>query len=156
MPNIYMNRADGGKHTQSFITGGYVAIGWLNDTDLGDVRHYETIYEFLQLEHPDENNNTIGAWAGSVSRFVLEIQPGDHVLTPDINRRWLWHGRVNSDYLWVAQTGDCPYRHRRLVQWAVRPLDRYQLPEGLQQTLGSPLTVFRVAELDAFLGQVYG
>ena len=154
MPNVYMNRADGGQHAQAFLTGGFAAIGWLNDTNLGDLRYYDTIYEFLQLEHPGENNNTIGAWAGSVFRFVLEMQLGDHVLTPDLNRRWLWHGRIASDYLWVADTGECPYRHRRLVEWAVRPLDRYQLPGGLQQTLGSGLTVFTVSDLDEFLDHI--
>ena len=152
MPNVYMNRADGGTHAQAFLTGGYAAIGWLNDTDLRDVKNYDAIYALFQIEHPGENNNTIGAWTGSVSRFVLEMQRGDHILTPDLNRRWLWHGRIASDYLWVANTGECPYRHRRLVQWAVRPLDRYQLSTTLQQTLGAGLTVFTVADLDDFLG----
>ena len=39
MPSVYMVRADSGKHAQAFLTGGYAAVGWLGDTDLGDVRH---------------------------------------------------------------------------------------------------------------------
>ncbi len=155
IPGVYMNRADGGKHAQSFLTGGYAAIGWLNDTDLGDLRNSDVVYELLQTGYPDESVNTVRSWAGSVCRFIFDMQPGDHVLTPDLNRRWLWHGRIASDYLWTANPGECPYRHRRLVQRGIRPIDRYQLPTVIQQTLGSGLTVFYVATLDLFLERVY-
>lgn len=33
MPNLWMNRADAGKHMQAFVEGDYMAVGWLDDID---------------------------------------------------------------------------------------------------------------------------
>ena len=35
MPNVFCVRADYGRYADAFKGGGYVAIGWLEDRDLG-------------------------------------------------------------------------------------------------------------------------
>ena len=154
MPNVWMNRADGGKHTQAFVEGDYIAIGWLDyEQELGDIRNSDVIGELLRLEDPNSGNQVIGNYTSSIRAFIIGMQPEDHVLTPAKNRRWLWYGRIVDDCFWTDDTGACPYRHRRRVEWEGQPLDRYEFSDELRSKLRQRRTVFKVGGLDEFLEQ---
>lgn len=157
MPNVWMNRADGGLHAQAFVDGDYIAIGWLDDIDdLCNIRNSDVINELLRLEDPNRGNQVIGNYASSIGEFVIRMQPEDYVLTPARNRRWLWYGRIAGDCFYTDDTGACPYRHRRKVEWEGQPRDRHEFPVELRSKLRQRRTVFLVADLEEFLEQAGG
>src|SRR5690606_25209192 len=87
------------------------------------------------------------------ARFVLEMQPGDIVLTPPVDTEWLHFGRVAPEPSYYLASGDdgCPYRQRRRVVWSKERINRGQLSVPLQNTLRSSLTVYAVSQIDEIL-----
>lgn len=98
----------------------------------------------------------VGQQVGQISRFLLEIQPGDYVLTPSDDTDWLYYGTVQADpsYFYADGTDGCPYRHRRSVKWAPEKLKRGNFSVPLQNTLRSSLTVFAISQRDEFLSAI--
>lgn len=152
--NLYVVRADFGKYTDLFIKGGYVAIGWLHTIDLSNITERDELYPLYRKYHPEDTSNVvIGQQVGQIARFLLEIQPGDYVITPDANTDYVYYGVVqpgNSYYLADSSDG-CPFTHRRKVKWNTVPILRNQFSVPFQNTIRSSLTVFRVNHLKDFL-----
>ncbi|WP_295939482.1 restriction endonuclease [uncultured Alistipes sp.] len=148
MNNIYCVRADFGKYTHDFLKGGYVAIGWIPNDDLSLIKHRDELYPLYRKEYPQDTSNVVvGQQVGQISRFLLEIQEGDYVITPSPDTNYLYYGIVeaNSYYYAGQNTGDsCPYRHRRKIQWVKDPVLRSQFSVPFQNTMRSSLTVFAV------------
>lgn len=147
-------RADGGRYTHSFLKGGFAGIGWDELDDLSNVRSHDALYPLYKAAYPhDTSNIVIGTQVGQVGRFLLEVAPGDLVITPDANTERLWHGIVGSDptYTYNPSDPDCPYPHRRTVAWAKEPISRSSLSVPLQNTLRSSLTVFSISPADEIL-----
>ena len=38
MTNVFCVRAEYGQYTSAFVNNGYIAIGWLDQTDLGNLK----------------------------------------------------------------------------------------------------------------------
>jgi restriction system protein len=153
MPEVYCVRADYGKYTQQFVGGGYVAIGWIPELDLGEVATRDELYPLYKAAYPkDTSSIVIGQQVGQIARFLLEIKAGDYVITPDYNTEFLRYGVVSSDpsYFYDEGNDGCPFRHRRRVEWAANPLRRFDLSVPLQNTMRSSLTVFYVSQRDEF------
>lgn len=82
MTNVWCVRADFGTYTKQFVDGGYVAIGWMPNSDLSRVERRDELYPLYKAEHPDNTSNiVIGQQVGQIARFLLEIQAGDYVIT---------------------------------------------------------------------------
>ena len=88
---------------------------------------------------------------GQVYRFLFDIKIGDIIITPGYNVEDLYYGEIISDYYYDDSSDDCPYPHRKQVQWNKEPVSRYNLSIPLQNTLRSSLTVFYVKHENAFL-----
>jgi len=74
MTNVWCVRAEFGTFTKHFVEGGYVAIGWLPNTDLSAIRSRDELYPIYKAEHPDDTSNiVIGQQVGQIARFLLEI-----------------------------------------------------------------------------------
>ena len=43
--NIYCVRANFGNYTEHFINGGYIAIGWMNNSDLSNIKSRDELKE---------------------------------------------------------------------------------------------------------------
>jgi len=158
MRNVWCVRAEFGTYTKHFVEGGYVAIGWMPDVDLSAVKSREELYPPYRQSHPDDTSNiVIGQQVGQIARFLLEIQPGDVVITPAADTEWLHYGTVGPElsYFYAPGNEGCPYRHRRGVEWAKERLKRGVFSVPLQNTLRSSLTVFGVSQRDEFLAGVY-
>ena len=154
MTNVWCVRAEGGLFAEQFVKGGYVAIGWIGNTDLSQIETKEELYPLYQREHPEDTSNiVVGQQVGQIARFVLDIQPGDYVITPAPNSDLLHYGEVLADPSYVHAAGDdgCPYRQRRRVKWAEERLRRGQFSIPLQNTLRASLTVFSVSQSEEFL-----
>ena len=142
-----------GKYSEYFVKGGYVAIGWLANTNLSSVKVREELYHLYQTAHPDDTSNVvIGQQVGQIARFLLEIQTGDYVISPDENTDVLHYGVVQEGESYYYDPGEdgCPFRHRRKVEWAKNPLSRSELSVPMQNTLRSSLTVFAVSQTNEF------
>lgn len=157
MTNVWCVRADFGTYTKQFVDGGYVAIGWMPNSDLSRVERRDELYPLYKAEHPDNTSNiVIGQQVGQIARFLLEIQAGDYVITPAADTEWLHYGKLAPDpsYLYAGGHDGCPYRHRRRVNWAPRRLKRGDFSVPFQNTIRSSLTVFAISQREEFLGAV--
>lgn len=157
MINVWCVRAEFGSYAKHFIDGGYVAIGWISQADLGAVATREELYPIYKQAHPnDKSNVVIGQQVGQIARFLLDIKPGDYVITPAADTETLHYGRVEGEPSYVYAAGDdgCPYRHRRRVVWAKDKLKRGAFSVPLQNTIRSSLTVFGVSQREEFLAAI--
>ena len=157
MTNVWCVRAEFGTYAKQFVEGGYVAIGWMPNSDLSSIKARDEIYPLYKSEHPDDTSNiVIGQQVGQIARFLLEIQPGDYVITPAADTEWLHYGKVEQDPSYVYAVGDdgCPYRHRRRVAWAPQRLKRGDFSVPFQNTIRSSLTVFAISQRDEFLAAI--
>ena len=152
MPNVWVVRADGGEETQNCVDGGFTGIGWKEAGDLSDLPDRVSVDALWRpIASPDDKpGNTIG----NLARFLLEIQIGDWVITPEADRRWLRYGQVTGDYRYEPAPNDgCQYRHRRDMIWQARPLYRGEFTEEFRNRLGQ-LTVVRVRREAEFFRRI--
>ena len=157
MTNIWCVRADFGTYTKQFVDGGYVAIGWMPNSDLSGITAREQLFALYKTEHPDDTSNiVIGQQVGQIARFLLEIQAGDYVITPAADTEWLHYGKVEPDpsYAYAAGEDGCPYFHRRRVVWAPQRRKRGDFSVPFQNTIRSSLTVFSISQRDEFLAAI--
>ncbi len=157
MINIWCVRAEFGTYTEHFVGGGYVAIGWMPDTDLSQITSRDELYPPYKAAYPDDTSNiVIGQQVGQIARFLLEMQAGDFVITPASDTELLHYGQLAGDPSYVFATDDdgCPYRHRRRVKWAPQTLKRSNFSVPFQNTIRSSLTVFAISQRDEFLAAI--
>ncbi|MBN2745226.1 MAG: restriction endonuclease [Bacteroidales bacterium] len=145
--NIYCVRAEFGTYASSFVSGGYVSIGWLPKDDLSSARNKRDIYDLYRKEYPhDTSNLVVGQQVGQISRFLFDIKPGDYVITPAKDTEYVYYGIVQDDPYYFAKPGEdeCPYLHRKKVKWEKEPIQRSQFSVPFQNTIRSSLTVFYI------------
>lgn len=148
---VWCVRAEFGTYSRVFVDGGYVAIGWLLDTDLSQATTREGLADYYRLAHPADSNFVVGQQVGQIGRLVLDMTDGDLVITPDANTELLHCGRIVDGYYFQPGDPACPYSHRRRVEWFKAPLLRSSLSVPLQNTLRSSLTVFSVSQVEEVL-----
>ncbi|KRE14234.1 hypothetical protein ASE66_12595 [Bosea sp. Root483D1] len=152
MTNVWCVRAEFGRFARAFVDGGFVAIGWLEHQDLSACAHRDDLQALYRAAYPQDTSNiVVGQQVGQIARFLLEIAPGDIVITPDANTELLHPGIVQPGYTFKTGDPSCPYPHRRGVAWAKEPMLRSGLSVPLQNTMRSSLTVFGVSQLDEVL-----
>jgi restriction system protein len=157
MTNVWCVRAEFGTFTKQFVEGGFVAIGWMSNTDLSVVSSRDELYPLYKQAHPEDTSTiVIGQQVGQIARFLLEIAAGDYVITPAADTEWLHYGQVEPDpsYVYAASDDGCQYRHRRRVVWAKERLKRADFSVPFQNTIRSSLTVFAVSQRDEFLAAI--
>ena len=157
MTNVWCVRGEYGRFAQDFVNGGYVAIGWLNDTDLSQIKTKDELYPLYKKAYPqDISKIVIGQQVGQIAWFLLEIRPGDYVITPAADTEFLYYGKVLSDpaYFYFDGNDSCPYRQRLRIGWRKDQLRRSDFSVPFQNTIRSSLTVFAISQQDEFLTAV--
>ena len=150
--NLWCVRAGSGRYTESFIKGNYFAIGWNTLGDLSMIKDRSELYPLYEKEYPDDGKIVTGQQVGQIARFLLEIQPGDYVITPSFNTEKLLYGQVTLDpYYYYSGDDDCPYKHRRPIKWHKNEYNRGDFSVPFQNTIRSSLTVFSISQSDEFL-----
>ena len=150
-PQVWVVRADSGRFVAHFISGGYAGIGW--SMDLSAVESTQELRCRYEEENPEANPHQVGATVSQMESF-RQINPGDYVIAPEADTRWLRYGRVTGPCFFSAEDDGCPYRNRRPVDWAAQRLERHRFSESLQNTMGAPKTVFGVSQRDEFLSAI--
>lgn len=154
VPRAWVVRADSGKYTDDFITGGYVGTALV---DVVSADNREEIRRRYEQAHPEKTAQAVGVQVGQIVAFLFEMCEGDYVITPEADTEWLRYGRVIGKSVSAAGDDGCPFRNRRDVDWSAKPLRRHDFSESLQNTLGSLLAVFEVDQTDeiqAAIGKV--
>jgi restriction system protein len=154
MTRVWCVRAEFGTYTRQFVEGGYVAIGWMPNTDLTEVKSRDELYPLYKKAHPEDRSPiVIGQQVGQIARFLMEIRAGDYVITPAADTEWLHYGQVEAEpsYFYAAGDDGCPHRHRVRVKWAKDRLKRGSFSVPFQNTIRSSLTVFSVSQREEFL-----
>ena len=156
MTSVWCVRAEFGRYTPQFVSGGYAGIGWIPQQDLTAVKRREDLYPLYEEAHPNDTSKfVIGQQVGQIARFLLEIEIGDYVITPTDKTASVRYGRVTSDPNYTeSPTDGCPFPHRRKIDWAEQPLNRQALSVPFQKALGSSLTVFAVRHHEEFLSAI--
>ena len=156
MANVWVVRANVGRYTRYFVSGGYIAIGWIPEGDLSAVDSREELYRIYKSVYPDDSNIVVGQQVGQIARFLLEMSAGDYVITPRADTEWLRFGRISPDPPYYDSNGGdgCPFPHRRQVEWDGRQLRRSEFSVPFQNTIRSSLTVFSVERREEFLGKI--
>lgn len=97
MNSIFCVRAEFGTYTQQFASGGYVASGWIATTDLAAKPPRDEIYPFYKAAHWDGASIiVIGQQVGQIARSLLEMKPGDYVITPAADTELQHNGGVSA------------------------------------------------------------
>lgn len=124
------------------IEGGFVSIGW---EELGDLRvigpDRETLKRHLSATYPAAKPGAIPVWAGILVRFMVEMQVGDYVISPNKADRTLNFGRITSDF-YVDEATVHP--NRRRVEWLRQGVPRADFSKAALHEIGSAVTLFRV------------
>ena len=157
MANLWCVRADGGKHTQHFLDGGYIGIDWHAVSDLSNVQSRDGVAEKLREAYPKiESPHKFGNFVGQISLFLFDIKPGDYVITPPVNTEWLRYGQVAADasYYYSDGSDGCPYPHRKRVIWAEKQVRRSDFSVPLQHTMRALKSVFAVSQHEEFLSKI--
>ncbi len=153
-PEIYCVRAEFGTYTKHFLDGDYVAIGWLINDNLTDIKSRDELYPLYKKEYPkDKSNVVIGQQVGQIARFLLEIKSGDYIITPAQDTEYIYYGIIDSYYYADCKDG-CPYPHRRKVTWTKTPIQRSQFSVPFQNTIRSSLTVFWISHKKNFFATI--
>lgn len=156
-PRIFVVRAEVGKYAEAFKKGGYVAIGWLPDTDLSQVHDKNQLRSLYETISPEGiTPMQMGNQVGQISRFMFDIKVGDYILTPTPETEWVNWGIVQDEaYVFSTANDDCPFAHRRNVKWNKEPLRRSDFSVPLKNTMRSLLTLFEISKSGAKSGEVF-
>ncbi len=153
MPTIWMVSAHFGEYTNTWVEGGYVAVGWLPDEDLTSVVSRDEIFDRYRKAHPDETPHEVGAKAGQLATFVLKVQPGDYVMTrcapPTREYRY---GELEEAPLFYApgHPDGCSFPHRRRVRWSEQPIAKAGFSIPAQKNLSAARTLFEFRHMEEF------
>ena len=156
VPNIWRVGAEKGKYTDSFVAGGYAGAGWIRGSDLTGVTDKEALRCLYKKEYPQDSDATVAANVGQIYRFLVGIKPGDYIITPTSDNALQRYGRVESGlYYEHPPNDDCPFPHRRKVDWADRPMKISEFSQPLEKALKfGAMTIYEIKERDEFLTAV--
>lgn len=125
------------------IEGGYVAIGWPAMGDLTKIAPNRDAFKAaLVAAYPDKKAGAIPVDAGSMFKFLHQIEAGDIVVYPSKSDRMVNIGCFTGVATYVEGDPD-EYPTRRAVEWLVH-IPRDEFSQAALHEIGSFLTMFRV------------
>ncbi len=142
MNTIWMVRSNGGESLEEFEAG-YVGVGFGIHEDLTG-KSKETLIEIKSQSLPNASRQEIATPVGMLYRFANDISEGDHIITYDAGARCYWPGIFVGGY--YPELSDRENPHRRKVNWINRSIFRDSLKVATKNSLGSPLTLFKLPE----------
>lgn len=155
MTNVWCVRANDGCYAKQFVEGGYIALGFEEaNVDLSAMKNRTELKVLYRDKNPEQTNErSIRAQVGQMVRFLFKIKAGDFVITPAYNTNIFYFGRVGPDshYYFSMEDDECPYPHRRSVNWSEETLSRRDFSVKFQNTMRSMLAVFSVYQVEEFL-----
>jgi len=140
---IWIVRAgEGAAHSEGFLEGKLVAIGWAQAGPIEKDTPDEKIDELFQRAYSTHEPNAVRVWASQVKRFVREPVQGDPVATYDRDRRRYLLGVIQGPSQWREER---PLTRWRPVKWLCET-PRDVLSASARNRLGAIATLFRLSE----------
>lgn len=125
------------------IEGGYVGIGWPAIGDLTKIApDREAFKAALVAAYPDKKAGAVPVDAGSMFKFLHEIQAGDIVVYPSKADRMVNVGRFTGQTAFIEGDPD-EYPTRQKVEW-LGHFPRDEFSQAALHEIGSFITIFRV------------
>ena len=157
MSTIWMVSAEFGTYTNTWVEGGYAAVGWLPGEDLTPVDSRDEVFRLYREAHPNDTPHVVGANAGQLASFILKVQPGDYVMTrcEPPTRKYRYGIVVEAPLYYAPKDPDgCPFPHRRKVKWSEQPIIKEDLSIPLKRNLSAARTLFEVRYMEEFLAVI--
>lgn len=150
---------EGSKYLEEGRKGGFIAVGWNEVSNLSKLGSLEQIREALGKTSYQYTPAQIATQSGQLFRFGIDMQKGDTVISPSGGGKYVV-GYVGNYYFEDNPMGDCPYKHRRKVDWLDKTISKEDMSTNLTYAVGATLTIFSLEkyadELIALLaGEIY-
>ena len=138
------------------ISEGFIAIGWHEVGDLSKLaKTREAFRDVVARTYPDRKPGSVPVAAGTLFKFVHEMQKGDVVVHPSKVDRLVHIGVISGDYRHLS-SGEAEYPNRRNVKW-VKHLPRATFSQSALHEIGSAVSLFQVRNhIDEFLAAMKG
>lgn len=137
------------------VAGGFVSVGWDELGPLEPPLDRDELKLRLAAAYPAKKPGAIPTDAGTLVRFVEEMQPGDFVISPQKADRTLNFGIVDGDF--YTDPSAETHRNRRPVRWVKVGIPRDDFPKPALNEIGSAITLFKVKRnTDVFLPMLDG
>ncbi|MBT2207508.1 CBS domain-containing protein [Actinomadura sp. NEAU-AAG7] len=138
-----------GEREPRALQEGLAIVGWNELGDLSALRTWADLTSELQRVYPDATRNVIGNWTGQLWKFSKEITEGDLLVMPLRSPFGFFAvGRVTGPYEY--RSAEPPgFRQIRRVKWLRSDISGEAIRADLRASLGSLLTVCRLARNDA-------
>lgn len=137
----------GGEYEQYNFDGGLATIGWGELGDLAGLTRPE-VAQLMEKQYPEASIGAVRNWTGQVWAFSNAIAVGDLVVLPSKGRPMIAIGRVTGGYRYRP---DLPEGAAQTisVDWIAKDVPRTAIGQDLLYSLGSLLTVCRLARNNA-------
>lgn len=158
-------RTNGGEYYDDYFHEGYIAVGFNSIVDKTAVERAETddvykraLYERIKLESETDDEIQIkpGLIINQLKRFLIEMHPGDIVLIPSENSKFISFGEITSDVEIIKRDDipedGCPFIKRRKVRW-VKTLKKENLDPYLYKAIMSHHVITDVSDSAAFINR---
>lgn len=142
--NLWLVRTNpnGNNRLKEFRQQSIVAIGWPNIDDMtnftkGDIR-------IALIQGTAYTGKDANLKVGIINHFINNMKIGDWCLVPDSeNIENIYLAEIVGDYYYEKASKKDGYPHQRKINWLnnCEPLNRYELPEEIQSSLRTQLTV---------------
>lgn len=151
-------RTNGGEYYDSFIKGGYIAIGY-NEISLSAIQvaknNDSAGIENLTLKIKEtykEEESRPGHVASQLVRFAYQIKKGDIVLIPNENSHTIHFGEIASTPTDIvrAPNDKCPYQKRKRVKW-IKSVRRNKLDADFYKLMFSHQTITDASDYAGFI-----
>lgn len=139
-----------------FLKKNRLAIGSPNMGDLSKLKpNREAFKDKFAENYPNVKKGAIPVHAGTLYRFVHEMQVGDIVIYPSKDDRMVYIGKITGPYEYNPDISQ-QYPHQHSVKW----LDSYprtKFSQGALYEIGSAVTLFQVKNYaDEFINVLEG
>lgn len=158
-------RTNGGEYYDDYFHEGYIAVGFNSIVDKTVIERAETddvykraLYERikLELETDEEIKAKPGLIINQLKRFLVEMCPGDIVLIPSENSKYISFGEITGDVEIIndadIQEDGCPFIKRRKVKW-VKTLKKESLDPYLYKAIMSHHVITDVSDSATFINR---
>lgn len=138
------------------IDDGFIAIGWAEIGDLSkSAKTREAFRDAVSRTYPEHKPGAVPVSAGTLFKFVHELQKGDVVIHPSKIDRLVHIGLIDGDYKYLP-SADAEYPNRRNVKW-IKHLPRATFSQSALHEIGSAVSLFQVRNhIDEFIAAMEG
>jgi len=138
-----------GEHEPRFFEEGRIYLTWDSMTsDLSGVKDWDALKAQVRRAQPADGDGRVRNHTGQIWAFVMEMKPGDLVVTPRRGRSSIAVGEIAGLYAFDP-AGAPMYQHCRAVRWKNLDVPRSAFGTDLLASFGAIMTICQVKRNEA-------